>query len=768
MKSFDKKQRAQMTPPSSQRGSSLGFILIITMALGLIAASLASWLMTELRINERNIAYQHALVGAESALEYGAAQLASRFDRFTGIANNDLLPSNNPLTIPGSALTHFADSRVVAQDLEIRGGLVPPGQWTLIPATPANAFDPLRGRYAFVRNIEMYGRGTARTRAGNNLVNAYAYEVFQVRDAPLFGHAIFYNGTLEINPGFNLDVRGPVHANSDVYIGANVGATLTLHNTLSAAGHIYHDEIRPIHISDGSNVRIATNSGFASMRHNGQIVDSTHSDWAELVHQRWHGNVMDGLTGARTYNPAAIGEYVPDDFSTPGVQTENHAYAIIEPLLPNGHLDRKDLSVREQKMQMQAGLILRVEYDTSRSPGEEGYYVVRAYRFDRENNSDPTSKVKLDSNGDPTLIPVTLPEGVVGQPDDNFVNIRPGTDGWVEYFNSETTTSGPWWNPTHTTRVTGGFYDHREDAEVSVVGIDIGALRNAIDNKSLNQTDHNFDVDSHWNGVLYTEFPTSNVQNGDGTFVTGTSEGRNAYGIVAAANPPGQELALVVMNGGRLPNPNNSNVGFTLATNGSLYLVGHYNADGLNHTNSSTSSTVPDEYEIPAALIADTVTILSSRWGTNRQYSLEDNINNRSSTDALARPARNTEVAAAIMSGTPNTIPIGAAFGGPDPSKPLSLGVVNLPRFLEYWGSGRTLTIRGSLVSLYHSEIRPNAAATNFNSWYVPPTRNWGFSQLFAEGAFPPGTPVVRSYRRLLFAEIDRETYDAAIAALGN
>jgi hypothetical protein len=85
---------------------------------------------------------------------------------------------------------------------------------------------------------------------------------------------------------------------------------------------------------------------------------------------------------------------------------------------------------------------------------------------------------------------------------------------------------------------------------------------------------------------------------------------------------------------------------------------------------------------------------------------------------------------------------------------------------LEYWGSDRQVTIRGSLVSLFESEVRPDGAPSNFNDYYVPPSRDWGYNTLFGDGVFPPGTPVTRNYRRIDFSDITKAEYDAAIADL--
>jgi hypothetical protein len=770
-----------------RKGTALLLVLPLIAVLALVSARLLSWMQTEVRINDRHILRQQALIAAESALEYGAAQLAWRFEHSAGVPNDDLMASNNPLVLPPSITTHFADSRVLSNELFLQGGLVPPGKWMFIENTPGNEFDPLKGRYAFVREIEIYARGVAQNPGSQirNPVKAYAREVFQVRDAPLFGHAIFYNSTLEINPGEDLQINGPVHANGDIYIGAKSSADLRIYSSLTSAGSIFHDEIRHVHLHDGSNVLLATSSGLESMKLGHGVLDSTHASWESLSKQRWDGNVMDARTGASAYNPVAIGDYAQDDYTTPGDETTNAAYAIIEPLLGSANPDRKGDAVRGQKMEAQAGLVLKVEYDAAKLPSDPGYYVVRAYRLNRTEATNPNSAIAWDANGEAVYQAVALPSGIVGNPNNAFNAIE--EDGVFEPYRDTETRTGYrtvyencrqvryWWG-TRTecdesyepyeyevdVPVYGGLYDHREDLGIHTVALDVQALKQAVEAKNPAVFGNTYDVEKDWNGVVYVEFPTSNTEDGSGRFAEGTSAGRNSYGIVAGANP---NLALLLIDGSRVPNPEGmknwaGQTGFTVATNAPLYVVGNYNADGIPHTNDST---VPDSSaEVPAALIADTVTILSNEWRNNRAYS---DLDGRSNVQSRRDVSNFVEIAAAIVSGTANTVP---AYGAPygDAARPLSLGVVNLPRFLESW-TNETLTIRGSLVSLFESEVRPRGAPTDFNDFYLPPDRDWGFSNLFAQGGFPPGSPVVRSYRRLLYEEIDEDAFTVAVTAMG-
>ncbi len=180
----------------------------------------------------------------------------------------------------------------------------------------------------------------------------------------------------------------------------------------------------------------------------------------------------------------------------------------------------------------------------------------------------------------------------------------------------------------------------------------------------------------------------------------------------------------------------------SFATNNALYVLGHFNADGTMHkSNTANNSTVVPEYgEVPVALYGDSVTILSEDWDDS---------------DTSKKPkAASTEIAAAIVSGI---IPSNAANNGAS-----SGGVHNFPRMLEGWG-GRDLYIRGALVCLYESEVDDSLWRIDY---YAPPSRNWGFSEQFMNGTFPPGTPLIRTYRRINYKNLTQSQYEAAIASL--
>ncbi len=186
--------------------------------------------------------------------------------------------------------------------------------------------------------------------------------------------------------------------------------------------------------------------------------------------------------------------------------------------------------------------------------------------------------------------------------------------------------------------------------------------------------------------------------------------GTNTVAMNALNNPPagilyisksGTNTAIRLINGSSL-----TPGGLTVATENPIYIQGNYNLDIK-----------------PAAVAGDAVTILSNNW------------NDANSSSALSsRVASDTVINTVIMAGHVATN--GTQYSG---------GVENFPRFLEKW-SGKTLTYRGSLMSLWQSE-KATGKWLYGSPVYEAPTRVWSYGTDYNN--LPPGTPNVRLVQKV-------------------
>ena len=768
----------------SQKGSALVSVLIIGVAFFIVIGVTLRWGVTEKMINKRHVLRHEAKNASESIVEYGFSEMVRKFTTSSSLPTNYL--QANPLVLTDYSFdTFYAGTSVDTAAGELYGGQVtefplPPGVY-IDPLDPANEFDPLKGKLCRVQEVTIYGRATSTPALGKAL-NSYTTQTLQVRDAPLLSHAVFYNMDLEMHSGSTMDIGGPIHSNTDVWAMAKSSGPLNLHGTVTAGGRIMHgrkangqhDYTGNVNIKDGSGNLVSMYEGGPTSNDESWL-DNRDGDWVELADQTWDGNAQDGDHGVPTLNALEVLPYTPDNPTTDkndpdGNELENYAYSIIEPVLPTTDLNYKGVNVRAQKFAFKAGLIFRV---TGNNPNN---YKVNAYRYQRVDNEDPSSDLVFDGNGNPIEIELDdFPANVIGGATvqaNKFSGIDPTKDaalvnnGHVDEYAVD-----------GSNEVIGGMHDKRVDSngdgDLDVISLNVGTggLKDAIEGNTNWDSggDDSSKPSSWWNGVVYVEFPHEPLD-----FAAQNRTGNDQ--LVVSSIPT---VVLQTINAREIPDPKQDSAqagqfsderGMSLATNSPLYISGSYNANGNAHANDSTE---PDDAnpsdEPPALLAGDTTTILSARYGQNRE---ESNENMQWSTGANhptngAHPARShnnqtyIEISAALITGLAPTYPNGT----PNADGTSSGGLHNFPRMIENWGGG-TMTIRGSLVSLFESEVHPQPRPTNYTSYYRWPSRDFGFNRNFAEGRYPPGAPIVRTFRRTAFKDMTKADYDTAIANL--
>jgi hypothetical protein len=174
-----------------------------------------------------------------------------------------------------------------------------------------------------------------------------------------------------------------------------------------------------------------------------------------------------------------------------------------------------------------------------------------------------------------------------------------------------------------------------------------------------------------------------------------------------------------------------------VASENGVYVQGNYNATGVT-LSGNTSPALSENYfpqnsstHIPAAIVADAVTILSNNWNDSKSFAYP--------FAPDSRPATQTIVRFAMLSGQGLT----GRTGGYNPSQfgQLNGGVHNFKRYLEAW-SGVRLNYSGSLVNLFTS--RNNNGFFKCCVVYNPPIRDWSFDKTFLNAnRLPPGTPYI-------------------------
>lgn len=293
------------------------------------------------------------------------------------------------------------------------------------------------------------------------------------------------------------------------------------------------------------------------------------------------------------------------------------------------------------------------------------------------------------SGGTNPAVYVTLQTGYNGD--------NPGSDSSKENF-AMTNATQAYLNTNAILQVpflstTNSFYDQRQGETNYVTQIDVAQYSNWINT----------------NGAATGKFPS-------GTPPTILYVADRRQGIA------GRQAAVRLVNGSQLPA--NNGLGFSVATQNPLYVEGNYNTtvSGVSGNSLALGSTT-NGASVPAALLADAVTILSPQWQDSK-----------SASSYGSRPAVTSDVtinAALVTGAVPSTGTDANTFSG---------GVHNLTRFLEDWSSVK-LTLNTSIVNLYNSAIATNQFQMP-GAYYNPPTRNWGFDTTYYNpNKQPPGVP---------------------------
>jgi hypothetical protein len=240
------------------------------------------------------------------------------------------------------------------------------------------------------------------------------------------------------------------------------------------------------------------------------------------------------------------------------------------------------------------------------------------------------------------------------------------------------------------------FTDQRESSVVQAVQIDVNKLNawmnntNALGGYSYNQA--NLGGSTSKNHAINSIYVQNNVSFSDT-----------------------QLPAVRLVNAQQLPP-----AGLTVVTPQPIYVKGDYNITTNGVNISRTLGDTANTY--PAALLGDSITILSSNWSDALSSGTFGSRNN---------PVSTTVNAAALEGIVPSN---GAHYSG---------GVENFMRLLENW-SGQTLTYNGSIVVMFPSQYATNFWQTTGN-YYNAPARQWGFDLNFLQaGKLPPLTPQMR------------------------
>ena len=724
-------------------------VFIFSALLCMTAAALLRYSSAEFRLNQRNQLRFQAKNAAEAMLEYGASELMARLQLKQNFTSSELV-SNKIKTAAARKGTLFATGTGTYNNVDPASLQLWASQYSdatrkiVDPSDPGNRYDPLRGQKIRALTVRMLASATST--ASSISATQYATQSIEIRDVYLFNYAIFYNIRMEFHPGADMVISGPVHSNEDTYLSTDT--SLKFLSPVTTAGLFYANGFASGRSSNHGNVYftngldsnsdtindtigindsgIKDSTGVTAL---GTYVDSTlatrdgaSNTFSAIASQTWKGNVQDSTMGVIAQTPPAI---------PAGVSAQAHK--MIEP--PDTS-SSADVNLEAQKFSRKAGLYILQEANSGNAPPAP---VAFTNAVDAAEYKAAPSRTTWLSNNKSKV--VQLPSGLI----------------------------------TNTRRLT----DFRENKTVSTVDINLGVLRTSInsattgaatnlkqwDSTSSTYADLNLDTsvtrndaaDVNWNGQVYVEIEDPN------SGFKATSD------VGAMGEGTGSRTSVRIVNGSSVPNRKDatgsasSADGFTLATNAPVYITGDLNSPGIDQgqrLNSSgvatnvgteTDATIgsPKLGESPVSIAGDAINILSNAWWNS---TTKKPVGDETSSNSTRPQATKTEIAAAFLTGNVESASNGEYSGG----------VENFPRFLETWGSATKIRYRGSMVALYNSTI---ATGRWSSAKYSAPGRQWGFSSMFRDGRQPPGTPMLRTFRRVTYGDISAGQFNSLLTS---
>lgn len=525
---------------------------------------------------------------------------------------------------------------------------------------------PISGRIPDTRKVGDYTYVIARVEVLPPETNPFASENTSVRigrrfinsNTSIFQYSIFFQGDLELNPGNDVTIEGDVVANGSIYMGPRTGFELRLIDQVRYLKSGFFNTDE-----DDNTTYYNPDIGTAPVT----LVAPTFatSEESQLESMDEPENLFGGIDAAVTSKDR------PDLFGPPG-SLDPGSWTEEEQLIAANNVYRSLIVPPPSAANSN-------EYPnaTGATTDDNVIAVRRAY-----NRAELIFTVEADGT-------LTVAKGDGGSIDATDVFLNPaaldGTLGKIITEIEDGDGNAATWDYAK------NVYDKRESKNVKVTDIDIGQLKKTLDYlRALPANDPNhFD----FNGLLYVNLKSS-----------------------SSTNP----AAIRLINAESVPQ--NADNGFSVATNGGIYVKGSFNT--TDHITKADGTLRP----VPAMLIGDALTVLSEGWNDADAAADFDGSKRIASADLT--------VNAGLLTGN-----IASTAGSQ------SGGAQNLVRYLEDW-TGRTVTFYGSLGRLFQSAhfIAPYAGNLTV-SYNQPSNRNFEYD-LNMRSFRPPGSPESTAFSR--------------------
>jgi hypothetical protein len=223
-----------LLPPVKSRPGRGGWLLVIVLVLAagalLVVASVLSWSNVTANNTSRNNEFYATTYAAEGATEKVLSAIVSDYENYGEPIVYSRLATYSNLLPSASDDPYWTNYTFTAG----------PGQSNLVVVNRINPTNivvlgpPYQGLYMLCATYEIIS--TAMNNSTGFHISAAVGQAVNLGTIPIFQFAIFFQNTMEVDPGANMTINGFVHGNNTIYM--DTSATLVFSNDVSASGSI--------------------------------------------------------------------------------------------------------------------------------------------------------------------------------------------------------------------------------------------------------------------------------------------------------------------------------------------------------------------------------------------------------------------------------------------------------------------------------------------------------------------------------------------------
>lgn len=361
-------------------GSALAAVLITTGVFAVLTASMLRYTISERRGNERNRLMLRAKTMSESISSYAAEQITTKLYRVRSTSPVAFMTGVNAVDLPPLSLLQTLDSAYTSGgNMEALAGLTgSTGQLFIDPGTSPT--DPNAGLQVNTATVPIIAKATAR-HAALGSIPVYTQLNLAVDLIPLFQFAVFYNMDLEIWPGEDLTLTGPVNCNGDIC--ARGSGNIQFTDRVSTAKGFYADSgrvggwisasgtvdngpggsgmIRFQHSTTRVVTDIKSGSVYRDHKYGGATeTTSTLNQFKVFANTTYGLNLRTSVHGVTPMVLPGVNNYNKTNISTTPEDERNNGRQVIE--IPSVS---DSASLRETKIARKAGLYIIVNPDSA-------------------------------------------------------------------------------------------------------------------------------------------------------------------------------------------------------------------------------------------------------------------------------------------------------------------------------------------------------------------------------------------------------------------